>query len=58
MLCLVELPNNLKGYKLEKETGPGLIKKLIILIIIALILMYFFKRPWFNLVVNYVQNLF
>ena len=53
-----DLPSNLRGYRLEKETGSSIIKKLIILIILALVLMYFFKRPWFDLVINYVKNIF
>jgi hypothetical protein len=58
VLFLVDLPSDLRGYRLEKETGSSIIKKLIILTIIALALMYFFKRPWFDFVVTYVKNIF
>ena len=53
-----ELPSNLKGYKLEKEGAMGLIKKLIILVIIVMALLYFFQRPLFDTVISYVTNLF
>tara|TARA_Y100000034_G_C6683975_1_gene300798 strand:- start:160 stop:333 length:174 start_codon:yes stop_codon:yes gene_type:complete len=53
-----ELPKDLKGFKLEKEGGFGLIKKLIILIMVVLVVLYFFKRDWFNLIINSVTGLF
>jgi hypothetical protein len=53
-----EVPKDLKGFKLEKEGGMGLIKKVILIIVIALALMYFFKPEWFDMVVSFVTGLF
>ncbi len=38
-----EIPGNLKGYRLEK-TGGGFLGKLILLIIIVLVVLWFVRR--------------
>jgi len=52
------IPSNLKGYGLRRTGGGSIFKKIIFLIIIALVLMYFFKRDLFNMIANYVLDLF
>jgi len=45
-------------YKKEGGSLFGAIKKIIIIAIVAMALMYFFKRPWFEMVMDYIANLF
>lgn len=52
-----KMPKNLGGYHLEKERG-GFFKRLIFVIIVALILLYLFKRQWFDVIVDYIIGLF
>jgi flagellar biogenesis protein FliO len=59
-LAKEEASKDLKGFHLEKDGGGiiGIIKKLIVLILIILVLTYFFKRDWFNLIIDSVRGFF
>lgn len=50
--------NLTKEDNFEKEKGMGLIKKVVLIAIVILVLLYFFKRSIFNSIVDYVLNLF
>jgi len=54
------IPLNLRGYTLKRVHGGifVILKRLILVAVIAIILMYFFKREWFNIIVSYIKNLF